>query len=93
MILARNPIDNQPTTPGTFLRVGNQYELIIPIHFTQQEPIVQTFDGQIVAFATVPEPSTLAKLAGLIAAATAVHLRRSGRARLTAKRQVITGAR
>jgi hypothetical protein len=48
------------SSQGTLQPSGDGYKLTIPVHFTiSQLGVVQTFDGQIVAYSTaVPEPET-----------------------------------
>ena len=50
---------NQSSLQGTIQPYGNGYKLTIPLHFTISDAgVVQTFDGQIVAYSSlVPEPS------------------------------------
>jgi hypothetical protein len=53
---------------GKLEAFGSGYKLTIPLHFTISDlGVVQTFDGQIVAYSAAPEPSTLflAALSGL----------------------------
>lgn len=59
---------NAPSMAGSFEQIGDQYILTIPVqipwninsYVTSLRPEAGTFQGQIVAVATVPEPSTFA---------------------------------
>lgn len=65
-----NPIfkTNASSLAGSFEQIGNQYILTIPVeipwniysYVSSLRPEAGTFQGQIVAVATVPEPSSLA---------------------------------